>query len=240
MKNQLLFILLAIGLLSCYDEPSAPLKEIIKGIQPTRSAIPANGVDTTKITVELPDNTAPDRRMVSFTTTKGLFVETEKNAATVKAEFNSANKLLATVYLRSTTLVERAIITAQILDRKDTTSVRFSRAYPNTIVIRSDKLVIQPRFASEVTFTIEQKRSPGQVSLNTVASLTVIGSDNKSRGRFRNPQPESDANGKSTFIYTLGIDSTYTGPLRAVAMVWDSTSKKAIPDTLLFYSIQSK
>ncbi len=240
MKLKFHIFWLLIGLCSlggCYDEPTADPKTVITAFKPVNSKIEADGYATTEVNVELPTDAGDDRRTVTFKTDKGVFIETEKNEASIKAELASDGKLIARVHLRSITTVGRANLTATIKEVNDTTSVVFSRAYPTQLIIKTDKLAIRPSFDNEVAFVIELKRPKGVVSIGTVAKLTVLDSLKKQEiGLFRNPQRESDESGKCSFFYTLGA-SSYLGRLRVVASVQDSVRQKPVEEELTIYAL---
>lgn len=110
------------------DPDAVPTEDIISLTRAGTGALAANGTTRETISARIPNNAST--RVITFTTTAGVFELTNAKEVKVRAERDPSQpkgKLVATAVLRADTLTTTAIVSAVISDFRDTVWVPMVR-----------------------------------------------------------------------------------------------------------------
>lgn len=145
-----------------------------------RATAPADGATIVQLIAQIsPDLPPPLRRTVAFTTTLGVFVPSGPAPCVgdeqrcVPADASN----LAVADLRSpSNAVGEAFLTASVDPNGPTsarTSVQFTRAFPDTVLVVTDKTTIDKSTTDKLVVTVQLLRDIGKVTVGTVVELTA-------------------------------------------------------------------
>lgn len=178
-----------------YEEAIVTNKEVIQSVTHTPNEAAADGVSKVTIKVTLPEETADSKRTVSFLASNGVFVESDKNVASMEAIDTLINNKITRMAFATLKGVQEqgpVTITVRVQNFMKEHEVNFTRAYPDTLLLTTDKIYIKPSIDSEAALTVQIKRNKGIPTSGQHISLTVTDSTGKEVGNFRNKTFQSD------------------------------------------------
>ncbi len=237
-------ILVAISILasltwSCEDEAAFDaenLVELIIDMRVENNNQPGDGVSKIKVITVFPDGfTTEDDGKVTYNIFKEDIetIETDINSTIEngkevrKSEVLITNNEADVIDVRATISVNKKLVFKEI-------QVRFKRAFPDSINIKSSSLVLTPNSFQEIELTTELLRRTGVVSKNSYAETIVLDTLGNPRGLFNNYKTIADAEGKIVNKYTLGTDD-YIGYLYAISTTRQESNTVKI-DTINLFS----
>lgn len=141
----------------------------------------------------------------------------------------------AVVYLRSPSdRIGEAIVTASVDNSpavSATTSVRFVRAYPETVLVTTDKPTVAASFDSSIRITVALVRNSGKPTEGTVVTFLATDAGGTIRGFFTNVSRSSSTGvvvadyspgptaALGTMVITATVDGTSTSGQARVEVV---------------------
>ncbi len=217
-----------------YSEPQIKNSDVIKNVTFEKPSLEADGMSHTKVMVELADNAEAGKRTVEISTTAGTFAETDKkNVVSVNAEQVETGgepyQLIAHATLVSALTEGDLTVTARTNGFVQSKSYSFAIAYPETITIVPEKLVLKRGVDMEFKVTVVLTRNSGAPTLNRTVALTVKDAGGNQVGKMREPLSPSDATGKCYGTFAL-TSTTYVSPLTI-----EATTDNVKPTTETIY-----
>lgn len=221
MNNLNTYLLMACLLTACYRESDydlAKLKpdDVILNIDIEMETILADGISSTKISVELPLKSAPDLSAVKLVTSNGKFKENNLMEITKDAKqiiLNGETKKVAEFTLISSIKAENAVLEVYVQDVKKTDTVYFKFNYPDKIINIPSALFIIPSELQEINITCKISCIKGSPSLGQEVTMKVKDSTDNDIGTFRVYNNISNESNETLFTYSLLPDTTYIGKL---------------------------
>jgi hypothetical protein len=190
-------------------EFTAPSPSDIIRLAAPASAL-ADGATITPITAEISGSLPAGRRTVTFATTFGGFVgdpavRDGSAQSSVGVDADGGNR--ATAYLRSPSSgVGVAFVTARVDTSpavSASTSVQFTRAAPERVLVTLDKAALQQNNSSILTVTVTLVREPGVPTEGTIVTFRAVDASGAERGLFTKVQ-RSDPRGVATADFSPG------------------------------------
>jgi hypothetical protein len=170
------------------------------------ASAPADGATLTAITASIPADARADRRTVAFSTTAGTF-EGATREASVAAD--SSGQAVARLRAPLDTGEATVRVTAGGVTRVVT--VRFDRAFPDTVLLDANPFGVRADAAHAVIVTATLRRGVGRPSRLTPVTFTATAPAGGEVGRF-GPATLSDSTGVVTVRFTPGV-TAYRGPV---------------------------
>ena len=237
-----IILLLLCGLMSCrYEEVQAPVDEVLKPMIIDSTSFVGDGISRARIQITFPPKTPREKTAVEFRTTAGLFDESDKDIATVNGELvkqlDGSLLRVAQVTLIAPQKVGKAEIIAKSSGYIQMAVVVIKPACAEKLVLFADKVSVKSAPDSEIKFTAQLLRETGKPSLEQLVELKVTDAQQKEVGQFREVHDKSDADGKTTFSYTLGSYTSVVGTLTATAS-YTAEGGKTMSIPLSFTSIK--
>jgi hypothetical protein len=141
-------------------------------ISTSGSTAPADGATPIHVFADIAPGLPAAQRTVTFTTTLGSFADTA-GAKTTTATADSSNRATADLVSAA---AGQARVTATVASTSASTTVSFSPALPDSIVVSTDKAAIKASLDDSTVVTATLLRSPGSgtVTTGTVVSFRVV------------------------------------------------------------------
>lgn len=242
MKNLNTYLIMICLLTACYRESdydltNLKLDEVILNINIENNTILANGISSTKISVELPLKSAPDLSSVKLITSNGKFKENNLMEITKDAKqmiINGKTKKVAEFILISSTKAENAGLEVNVQDVKKIDTVYFKFNYPDKIKTTPSALFIIPSKAEEINITSKISCTKGSPSFGQEVNMSVKDSAFNKIGTFRIYNNISNESNETLYTYSLFPNTTYIGKLFIISFSKKGTT--SISDTVIIYS----
>ncbi|WP_136466248.1 hypothetical protein [Flagellimonas onchidii] len=238
MKFNTIIILLLIFISSCENEddfnPSTLAENFNLRIENDNP--PADMISEIAVIAEFPVNfNTEDDSKVDFLIFKEEREEMSSDIVLTEDNGNNVKQAeLLVSYNRDTPIIVEGTISINGTVISKEVEITFSKAYPDSINVKSSSLTITPNSFEEIEITTELLRNIGNVSLNTIAETRVVDTNGTTRGIFNNYQNRTDSNGKIINKLTMGND-TYEGMLFVISSVINEENEIKT-DTLTIYS----
>ncbi|MFZ1808198.1 MAG: hypothetical protein WAU36_13290 [Cyclobacteriaceae bacterium] len=232
MKSYLFVqVLLVSFFFSCYndkdyDSINVNIDNVLK-IQPYKTTVFANGRDTVILKVELPTEAADNLSQVTFSTTRGSFVESDKKeyqASAKLVKINGENKRIALAKFKSDISVGTAYIKIAILDFEKNIEIETQRNYASSVEVIPATFAINAGAFTELEIVTKLRSDNGQVSKGQKVMVAAFDDGNSPIGRFRVKNDLSNENEECSFIYSLVPDTLFKGKLIITATAIGSPS----------------
>lgn len=208
MKQWILLTAFLITLTACvYEETPVQSSQVITDISSTPNNPVADGKSPVRIAVTLPVGTVDGKENVLLQTSDGIFAESEKNNVIVPATFytttDKAKIAYATLISPATEGQVQITVTVQKFTKDYILS--FSRAFPETIRLTTDRQYVKAAPDSEAILTVALIRTKGTPTAGQAITLTVTDDLNQPTtvGSFRNKTLVSDATGKIINYFSI-------------------------------------
>ncbi len=211
---------------SCYKEDDYALTKLDENIILISSDpdyLTADGESYTYLTVEVPIETKKEFSKAIIRTSNGKFDNDKQEIETnlFLSVVNDFDKKIAKTKLKSSQLVEDAIVEVKIGDIYKKKTLEFRRAYPKKINTDLPSLTLSYGFQT-INLTTKLSRDIGKPSLNSKASLTAIDSSGTTLGYFLNYTENVNESGILTNQFSLGINSYRCSKIYIIAETMNS------------------
>ena len=120
----LLMSILFVGCSSELEDPDAVTREQMIRVTTTKNILQANASDTTLVTAQIPKSAG--RLDISFTSTKGSFIQSDAKTIKQLADSISGDYRYATTVLKSDSSKGQVYITAETGSARNRTSLTFN------------------------------------------------------------------------------------------------------------------
>lgn len=182
--------------------------DVIRFVASPASA-PADGatVSTFSVSVPIAKSILSTSRNVTFQTTAGTLLP-DGTSITVPLDATGT----AAVQLRSPSQIVTSIMRATISSFTAQAQIDFTRAQPDSIEVKLDKLSVQPKLADSVTFHVQLRRSMGTVTAGAGLTFTAFDASGGTIGLFQPQRTAADDKGQAVGVYSTG-DTNYRGQI---------------------------
>ncbi|MDN3582091.1 hypothetical protein [Mucilaginibacter flavus] len=226
MKHRIAyFAALSLLLWGCYKESQPAATDIIVNLYSSTLTWPADGATQVPITADLPGKTTAGNYNLIFTTTKGLFYDSQKSTTTITSQRpvpDSAYRA-ATALLVAPADTGQALVTVNAQDIGRSIKIHFVQALPQTVKISTSSQFVTNAVNSEATITLALQRVPGIPTAGQNVQVTATDQNGNPIGNFRNGAlSPSDKNGNATFYFSAN-QSTYLGVVKIKAALAANT-----------------
>jgi|GEM_PF-2845958 len=175
-------------------------------------SLQADGSSTVVVRAAVRTGTARTPRAITFETTSGAF-GAGATPLTVTVPVDSAG--VATALLRAPGEPGLALVRARAGNTGLESSIRFVRAYPESLTLSANSFRVGASAGNSLTITAPLRRSVGRVSPGVTVVFTATAPDGTAVGWFAG-QTVSDTSGAVVATYTPG-STPYRGPVRIMA-----------------------
>ncbi len=225
-----------LGLVSCQKSEEVPKNEIINLQVSDTSNLRADNYRTLALTATLPDDIYDEYRSVIFTTTAGVFIENNQTAFTIS--ITSDNTAVAHLIIGSEPGI--CIITATIgssIKYYTNCNLKFSRAFPDSIIGETDIGSISLSGNSKVIVTANLFRKQGDVSKGTQVIFEahqLINNNMIAVGRFSGIEnSNSNDNGIASVVFYGDTGNIQSG--KQIILTLKSQNDAGIPVISMVY-----
>jgi hypothetical protein len=219
-------------LLACYKpEETITADDVFpSGIDLSNDSLLANGSDNCTVTVYLPDETKEGVK-ITFSCEKGGFGPDGLKTIDIPVEKNEGQWLTQTIYT-SPLKAGSDEIKASISKYSITRDIELTFNNADSIEITADSVGIRRSPTSDLLFTLQLFAASGKPSIGNETNFKVVDAAGQEVGTVFNPSPESNADGKCSFSYSLLPDLDAIEPLYAIGSLTNTPSDA---DTLLIF-----
>jgi hypothetical protein len=179
-------------------------------LEVSASPVPADGRTVTVVEAQVPEDTKPADRAVTFQTTLGALGPGTETQVTVTAVDGSATAQLRAPSAPGVAYVRATRGTVVRLD-----SVIFARALADTVLVEPSKFALPAGVGSEMNVTAVLRRDTGTPTAGATVQFAAFDEAGAQVGQFGLPSL-SDGEGRVQVRYTPG-PTAYRGPVRIVA-----------------------
>jgi len=175
-KIYTVFVFCFVALIGCtkLDNPKKPIdiNDVFKiTYKNNDSILIADSSDVIEINAILNEDNVTANKMVTFTTEQGSFVGATGNSKSISVKADGYN---AKVILRSDINVNDNVqLTVTVGDFILYPRIKFTRSYPEEIIIQPSKFTLTPNLTDKVFFTANLKKVTGLVSKGTKIEFVV-------------------------------------------------------------------
>ena len=180
---------------------TVPTESVIAFTEYVTSA-PADGATLSKLVVKVsPSLLGVANATVEFETNHGSFASSTVNSRLIQVNVDSNNE--AAIYLRSSTEIEKALVTATVKNYKQSRIVEFVWAAPDTILMLVPEFQLSTNSHTQIMAELVRNEGRGIVTMGTELAFQAADSlGNKvDRAKFFN-LTRSDQNGVASVYFT--------------------------------------
>lgn len=200
-------------LVGCYEATVPRTRPLSLQLSDTATA---DGTSLSTVAAVIDTATPADKRIVTFTTSAGVFATSGTPTATT--EPNEVG--IARTLLRAPNDSTTALVSATVNGATATKLLNFQRAMPDLVDVVPTQLSLTSGAGHELTLTATLRRIVGKPSPGLRVTFTTADTTDAhaSRGAFLPATAVSDANGVVTTRFSIA-DTSYHGPLTLRATV---------------------